>query len=181
MTESHDSLLKQVAKLRRELEQFDKAAKRCAKDAQRYEELAAEVTQVRIEVDGDDLAAVQMLTAKEAQLQILRQRVEATESVLEPLAVQVRETLAEIPDLLRAFLDPSFRSLIADISLALLPYFKDAGVRQRIAHESDAVRQFHNFLLCLWHPADAPVITAREVLNDIDAVLAGRTPWIRTQ
>lgn len=124
----------------------------------------------------DDVAVSQRLAGAQVRLDLQQKHKAALEEKLPPLIRALRELLQTIPDKLRAYLHPTMEQLRQKLDSELSPLIPDAGIRLQAVNGHAAVHKLWLTMSCFWHTFAAnerPVETARQVLAEISAILAG--------
>lgn len=83
---------------------------------------------------------------------------------------------------MRAFLNPTMEELRHKLDGELAQHIPDAGARNQAVNWNASVHALRNIMSCFWHVFQAterPVETARQVLSEIDSILAGEKPWLK--
>lgn len=175
-----DNLRTVADALRATLADYDKAADAIRLGTDQRDALSAEIESDTAALNLDDPAALQLLAAKKSKLDIIKSRI-PNDEVLSPLIKNATAAARQVPDALRAFITPIRDQIVEDICENLKSVEPDLARRRQMAFETPTVRRFHTLGSCGWSVfeiVERPIETARKVLTEVSAILAGEKPWL---
>jgi ribosomal protein S16 len=145
-----------------------------AKLGSRRQTLTDEIAALEESADSSDAAALQALGQRRTELTLVEQRIEKLAEAGTPQAETLHELLSTTGALVKRALTPTYEHYEADIAARFRPFYRACGWEKRAARETDAVKEFGEFL----HPRFiANPVGAQRALAILAQIEDGALDW----